>query len=145
MPWWVFWSSIASLSLWLVNEKMRNYWRGVDELRSLHLLHHTSGQMHMYLIASSINITNKCNAFGMYCFKPSRMVWCLDLCVFWGCNLPIQLILKSSDTYLDRLVDHFHHVPIHVTNYTKYVTFHAWKIDLHIFLHVIYQYSCYFV
>ena len=39
------------------------------------------------------------------------------MCIL-GCNLPIQLLLKSlSNAYKDRLVDRFHHVQIHVTNY----------------------------
>ena len=38
--------------------------------------------------------------------------------MFLGCDLPIQLLLKSlSNAYDDRLVDGFHHVPIHVMNY----------------------------
>ena len=61
MPWWVLSSFLASLSLWLVNEKVRNCWRGVNELYSLCLLHYTNGQMHVCLIASSIKIINKCN------------------------------------------------------------------------------------
>ena len=40
------------------------------------------------------------------------------ICIFLGCDLPIQLLLKSlSSTYHDRLVDHFHSVLIHVMNY----------------------------
>ena len=49
------------------------------------------------------------------------------MCTFLGHNLPIQLLLKllSSMYDGDRLIYHFHHVPIHITIY-KYVTLHAW-------------------
>ena len=72
-------SFIASLSLWLVNEKVRNHWRGVDELNSLYLLRHANGLMHMYLIAPSIKIITKHNIFPVYWFKSARMVSCWDL------------------------------------------------------------------
>ena len=46
------------------------------------------------------------------------------VCIFLGCDLPIQLLLKFlSSGYDDRLVDNdrlvnpFHHVQIHITNY----------------------------
>ena len=42
----------------------------------------------------------------------------LSICVFLDCDLPIQLLLKSlSSEYDYRLVDLFHHIPSHVTNY----------------------------
>ena len=119
MLWWVLSFFIASLSLWLGKGKVRNHWRGVDELYGLYLLHRTNGQMQMYLIASSIKIINKRNVFAMYQFKSARTVLCWDLCIcmFLGCNLPIQLLLKSlSSTYNDRLIDHFYHVLIYITN-----------------------------
>ena len=113
--------------------KVRNHWRGVDKLYGLYLLRHANGQMHVYLIASSIKIITQCNIFAMYRFKSASMVssWDLRIYVFLGCDLPIQLLLKSLSIVCDdRLVDHFHHVLT-----TKYVAFTP----------VIYQYSCFFV
>ena len=109
MPWWalVLTFFIASLSLWLVIEKVRNRWRSVNELYSLYLLHHASSQM--YLIASSIKIITKCVA-TMYQFKSARIISCWDsyTYVFLGCDLQIQLVLKSlSSKCDDRLEDCF--------------------------------------
>ena len=70
----------ACLSLWLVKEKVRNYRRGVDKLYDFHVLHNVNGQMHVYLIASSIKIITKRVAV-MYRFKSARMVSCWDLYV----------------------------------------------------------------
>ena len=48
----------------------------------------------------------------MYRFRSVIVVSCLDLYVFLGYYLPIQLPLKLSNEYDDRLLDHFHHVYI---------------------------------
>ena len=63
----------------------------------LYLLHHTNSQMHMYTIALSIKIINKCNVSVMYRFKSAMMVscWTLYVHVFLSCDLSIQLLLKS--------------------------------------------------
>ena len=61
VTWWVLSFFIASLSLWLVNEKVRKHWRGVDELYGLYLLGHPNSQMHVYLITSSIKSIAKLN------------------------------------------------------------------------------------
>ena len=82
-------------------------WKGEKLLKScwwsmpngLHLLHHTNGQMHVCLIASSVIIINKHNVF--LCSDSSLIsCWDLHIRMFLGCNLPIQLLLKSlSSTY----------------------------------------------
>ena len=56
----------------------------------------TNGQMHVYLIASSIKIITKYNVF-IICTDSSQPEWFhVDtyMCVL-GCDLPIQLPLKS--------------------------------------------------
>ena len=64
--------------------------------------------MHVYLIASSIQIINKCNVCHVL-IQVSQDGFMLRLiCVFLSCDLPIQLLLKLlSPTYDSRLVDHF--------------------------------------
>ena len=62
-----------------------------------YLLRHANGQMHMnMMIASSVKIINKHN----FCHIPiqiSQDGFMLRLIyVFFGCDLPIQLLLKSS-------------------------------------------------
>ena len=48
------------------------------------------------------------------------------ICIFLGCDLPIQLLLKSlSRTYHDRLVDHFT-VYWFMSWTTNYVIFYTW-------------------
>ena len=91
----------------------------VDELYGLYLLHHANGQMHVYLIASSVKIINKRNVLAMTQFKSTRMVSCWDLYSCSCADLPIQLLLKSlSNTCNDRLVDfHYRYVLIHIMNY----------------------------
>ena len=66
------------LSLWLVNKKVRNCWRDISELYSFYLLHHSNGQTHVCLIASSVKIITKCVAV-VYRFKSARMVSCWGL------------------------------------------------------------------
>ena len=131
---------IAWLSLWLLNKKVRNHWRGVDKLYGLYLLHHTNGQTHVCLIAAFVKIiTNRVAV--VYRFKSARMVSCWDLytcsCQL-GYELPIQMVLSSE--YDDRLEDHFIMCWFN-SQTTKYVTFILEQIDLHVFLPVIYQYS----
>ena len=74
-------------SLWLVNEKVRNHWRGVDKLYGLYILHHANGQMYVYLIISSLLPSA---IFAMYWFKSAKMV---SYWVFLGYDLLIQLLL----------------------------------------------------
>ena len=95
-PWWLLLAFIASLSLWLVNKKMRSCWRDVNELYTLYLLHHANGQMHVYLIASSVAIINKRNDFAVYQARWSQFH--VEICMrVLG---PIQLLLKLlSSTY----------------------------------------------
>ena len=47
--------------------------KGVNELYGLYLLH---GQMHVYLISSSVKIITKSKVFVVYQFKSARMVSC---------------------------------------------------------------------
>ena len=94
----------------------------------------------------SIKIINKHNIFAMCQFKSARMVSCRDLriCVFLGCDLPIQLLLKSlSSTMRINLVDQFHYVKNHITNY-EICNIPAWTNRFPRFLPVIYLYSCFF-
>ena len=56
-----------------------------------------SDQMHVCLIASSIKIITKCVAV-VYRFKSARMVSVMLrlICVFLGCDMPIQLVLSNE-------------------------------------------------
>ena len=84
----------------------------------------------------------------LLCTNSSQPGWFMLrlLCAFLGHDLPIQLLLKLlSSTYNgDRLIDHFHHVPVHITNY-KYVTLCVWTNRQTRFIPMIYQYSCFFM
>ena len=62
-----------------------------------YLLHHANGQMHVCLIASSVKIITKRVAI-VYRFKSARMVSVILrlICVFLGCDMPIQLVLSSE-------------------------------------------------
>ena len=83
-PWWVLSSFLACLSLWQVNEKVRNRWRAADKLYSFYLLRHANGQTHVCLIASSVKIIIKRVAV-IYWFKSARMVSCWDLyACYWA-------------------------------------------------------------
>ena len=92
--WWILSSFLASLSPWLVNEKVRNCWRGVDELYGLYLLHHANAKcmyawLHHLLLASlSLWLVNKKvrnhsrgvdELFGLYllCHDNGQMHMCL--------------------------------------------------------------------
>ena len=48
----------AVLAHWLLNEKARNCWRGVNEFYGLYLLCYANGQMYVYLIASLILLSS---------------------------------------------------------------------------------------
>ena len=63
--------------------------------------------MHVYLIASSTQIINKCNVCHVL-IQVSQDGFMLRLiCVFLGCDLPIKLLLKLLlPMYDNRLVDH---------------------------------------
>ena len=112
---------------WMKSEKsLKRCWRIVRLIPHLYLLHHANGQMHVYLIASFVKIiTMQAQCFAVYRFKSTRMVHVeAYICVFLGYDLPIQLLLKLlSSTYGgNRLVDHFHHAPNHITNYKIFNT-----------------------
>ena len=66
---WVLSSFLRCLSLWLVNEKVRNRWRGVDELYGFYLLRHANGLTHVCLIASSVKIIAIKRIAVVYGFK----------------------------------------------------------------------------
>ena len=59
----------------MVNEKVRNGRRDVDEMYNFYLLCHANGQIHVCLIVSSIKIIIKC-VDVVYQFKSARMVSC---------------------------------------------------------------------
>ena len=113
-------SFLACLSLWLVNEKVRNCWGIIDELYSFYLLHHTNGQMHMCLIVSSVKLITKHIAV-VYQFKSARMVSCWNLYVCSWAVICHTAVLSSE--YDDRLEDYY----VQFTSWTmKYVTFYDW-------------------
>ena len=74
----------------------------------LYLLRHANGQMHLCSIASSIKIITTRVAV-MYRFKSARMVSVMLrlICMFLGCDKPIQLVLLSKYDDCDRLEDRF--------------------------------------
>ena len=87
----------------------------------------TNGQMHVYLIASSIKIITKHNVFAI-CTDSSQPGWFhVDtyMCVFglWFADTPATKILAHDDT----------------SQIAKYVTFYAWTNRLTHFLSVIFQ------
>ena len=118
-PWWVFLSFIASLSLWLLNEKVRSWLRGINELYDLYLLCRANGQVHVCLIASSIKIINKCNVLPYTDSSQPRWFHIETYMYVLGLWFSIQLLLLKSlsSAYDDRLVDRFHYVLIHIMNY----------------------------
>ena len=69
---------------------------------------------YMYMIALSVKII-QAQCFYHVLIQVSQDDLKLRLmCVFLGCDLLMQLLLKSlSSAYNDRLVDPFHHIPIH--------------------------------
>ena len=128
-------SFLACLLLWLVNKKVRNRWRGVDELYSFYLLHHANRQTH--LIVSSIKIIIKHVAVE-YRFKSARMVSCWDLYAFsWAVICQYSWCYQASMTIYHRLEDCF--IMYRFTSQTNMQHFMFEQIDLHIFLPVIYQ------
>ena len=79
--------------------KSENHWRGINELYGLYLLHYTKGQMHIYLIVSSIKIITKHKFFAVYRFKSARMVSCLDLLYgrkLWCCENLTKLMADQT-------------------------------------------------
>ena len=79
--------------------KGENHWRGVNELYGLYSLHYTKGQMHIYLIVSSIKIITKRKFFAVYRFKSARMVSCLDLLYggkLWRCENLTKLMTDQN-------------------------------------------------
>ena len=107
VPWWVLSYFLASLSLWLMNENVRNCWRGVNELYGLYLLCYANGQMHLWLIALSVKSINKHNVFlCLIQVNQDNFILMLRLIyMFLGYNLLIQLLLKSitSHAWTNRL------------------------------------------
>ena len=83
--------------------------------------------MHVCLIVSSVKIITK-RVVVMYRFKSARVVSVMlrRICVFLGCDMPIQLVLSSDREYddYDRLEDHFS-VYRFTPRTTKYVTLYA--------------------
>ena len=113
---------LACLSLWLVNKKVRNRWRGVDKLYGFYLLCHASGQTHVCLIASSVKIFTKCVAV-VYWFKSARMVLFWDL---YACSLAV--ICQYSYRYqVSTLIDwKIEFIMYGFKSWTmKYATFYA--------------------
>ena len=77
-----------------------------------------NGQIHVYLIGSSIKIVTKHNVFAMYQFKSDRMISSWDLhASFWVLWFANTAAAKIVSTYGDKLVYHFYHISIHVMNY----------------------------
>ena len=86
---------LASLSLWMVNEKVRNRWRGVNELYGLYLLHYANGQIHVCLIELSVKTVTK-RVFALYRFKSARVVSCWDLYVCINHQLLSDITLGNT-------------------------------------------------
>ena len=117
------------------NEKVRNRWRGVNELYGLYLLHHDSGQMHVCLIASSFKITTK---HVLSCTNSNQPGWFhvetyMHVLGMWFANTAgAKIIIKWVRPYIgrsDRLVDQIVYRFIlywFISQTTKYVTFYAW-------------------
>ena len=70
---------LASLSLWMVNEKVRNHWRGVNEMYGIYLLCQASGQMHIIWLHHPLNYYQA----QWFWFKSARIVSCWD---FYLCS-----------------------------------------------------------
>ena len=90
-------------------QKVKNCWRGVDELYSLYLLSHTYHEMHVCLIALSINIITKCivamSQFSIpwpdHCFDAEH--YCLQYkhpCWKGSGTLPMPFCLSNPSTFL---------------------------------------------
>ena len=120
-PWWVLSSFIASISLWMMNEKVRNHYRGVNKLYGLYLLHQANGQIHVYLSVSSVQIINK--HIALPCTdssEPGRfhIVTYMHVLGLWFANAAAAKSLSSSyDNRLLAIGRCFHYVLIHITNY----------------------------
>ena len=69
----------------------------------------TGSQTHVCLIASSVKIITKCVAAVVYRFKSARIYGFMLrlICMFLGCDMPIQLVLSSEYDDYDRLEDRF--------------------------------------
>ena len=76
--------------------------------------------MNMYLIASSIKIINKHNALLFTDSSQPRWFMLRLVYMFLGCDLSIQLLLKSFSSVHNRLhnrlVDRFYHVQNFIVN-----------------------------
>ena len=91
-----------------------------DELHVLYILCHANGQTHVCLIASSVKTIIKFAAIQV-----SQDGFILRLiCVFFGRDMPIQLVLSSKYDDYDRLEDRFIMYRF-MSRTTKYVTFYA--------------------
>ena len=78
-----------------MNEKVRNRFRGIDELYGFYLLCHANGQAHMCLIAG------RCCRVTIQVSKDGFMLRLI--CMFVGCDMPIQLVLSSEYNDYNRL------------------------------------------
>ena len=67
-----------------------------------YLLRYANGQTHMCLIASSLKIITIKRIGVMYGFKSLGWFMLRLICMFLGCDMPIQLVLSSEYDY-DRL------------------------------------------
>ena len=122
-------------------QKVRNRWRDVNKLYDFYLLHHVNGQMHVSLIASCVKIITKHIAV-VYRFKAARMVSCWDLYVCsWAVICQYSWCYQVSMTVNWKIISSCTdscHKPWNIH-------FMFERINLHVFLPVIYQYRCFFV
>ena len=131
-PWWVLSSFIASLSLWLVNEKVRNHRRGIDKLHGLYLLHYTNGQINMCSIASSVKLCTNSSKPGW--FHAETFMHVLRL---WFANTAAaKIAIKKSTTMDCKIISSC--IDSHHELWNMQLTFMLKQIDLHSFLPVIY-------
>ena len=120
-------SSLACLSLWLLNEKVWNCWRGFNELYGSY-----------YIILMAKNAWLHCLSI----FLPSMFLPCTDssqpgwfhdeiymhVLGLWYANKAGAI--KQVQQQIGRL---FHHVPIHITNYK---ICNILRLNTQIYLHV---------
>ena len=137
-PWWVLSSFTASLSLWLMNKKVRNRWRGVNVLYGLYLLHHTNGQMHVCSLHHPLKLLPSAHVL-LSCTSQDGFMLRL-ICMFLGYNWPTHLVLLLKSLSRSTSFIMYWFTPPNM----NYITFYVWINRLTCFLPVVYLYSCSF-
>ena len=105
-------SPFASLSLWLVNEKVRTITEEMSiNCRALPYYITLMVKCKFVWLYHLLKLL-KSTIFGHAPIQVNQDGFMFQLiCIFLGCDLPIHLLLVlSSSAYNDRLVDHFYNV-----------------------------------